>query len=115
MNNHIAATPRPWSVDENILMDGETTKTVMIWGHEGPGYGRAAMAYAEHGDDSNEAVLANAELIVTAVNAHEQLVEALQKAVRELRAVDEDAQADDYADLIEEASAALELAQKGTK
>ena len=57
-------TPGPWIVDENYLRDNDNELCVCVFGPEGQGYGRVAMAYGECG--CIEEVMPNARLIAAA-------------------------------------------------
>lgn len=62
----------PWKVDKNgALEDSEGIKSVCIFGEEGDGFGRVAMAYAEVGRE--EELLPNAHLIAAAPDMHDAL------------------------------------------
>jgi hypothetical protein len=73
------ATPRPWiiRVDENFLGSAFTEKVYSIYDQKVESF------ICDAGSVKNETTLANAELIVKAVNMHDEMVEFLQMVDKE--------------------------------
>ena len=70
----------PISTDYTTNEDYEGIEYVYIWSKDGEGYGRIAYVYGECGESAKD----TAEIIVTACNAHEALLEALKTTTKEL-------------------------------
>jgi len=59
-----APTAGPWMVDEKEWADDDGIASIVVFGPDGPGRGRVAMAYAELGRESE--LRPNADLIASA-------------------------------------------------
>jgi hypothetical protein len=57
-------TSEPWITDNEIVMDDDGIPCILIYGPDGPGNGRVAMAYAECGNEQE--LKGNANLITVA-------------------------------------------------
>lgn len=71
------ATPRPWSLGEYGGING--SGIAIDWDNGLSGMANAGVMVAQI-PNKNETSLANAELIVRAVNSHDELIETLKQA-----------------------------------
>lgn len=98
-----AATARPWRQDETLVRPTEAAS---------PRTAPLAQCALSHGlGDAGAADLANAALIVRAVNAHDALVEALATLLDDIRKHARGERAPGHLDHIRSAHAALALAR----
>lgn len=85
-------TPTPWATDILVPMDGRLDKDATIYQNNGSGQGNEICTFRhspdENLDNRHPQAISDAEFIVRACNAHEELIQALSKVDERLSRID---------------------------